>query len=1436
MVGASTDEEQSEEEELDCTGMDSTGMASPAEGLQAVYNNIPCESSDSESTSDSTDGGSPQNLLGQFDDASGFPRRKLGRPVNTVDTQFNQRKRERYLRSKLLRGSTSIKSKAIKPDSARKQKWRQTKTTVEEVRKAFKSGDMKNGLNLLVSVIHSKAAEESFGEIVSVCKDASLEAVVGRNVLSQMGSIGSAHKMAVVRLATSGEQVIDIHRLAALAGLSSKFVQSAAWHSRKAQVPDRLFTEKYAASVQRRNPEKTALDKLIYAFFKYHSQVKSGAKRDTREILMDFNQLEMAFYAEYPKWLRILHVGDPELLQHIQTKDPAKLTRFESSLACAVHEQTAPGFDEEKEQQLRMEHAKQLYNNHLDQKKLLARCVLAVTLTAEAIDEERKRKVAAILLLTETKETTTDPANETDTTANVHAAANSPHTYTMHQPPCQSTFWKTLKKLNVHWTQNFKPTECPIHDEGEMNKIEYAKALESMHLARLEISKLRDRILEAKAQTIDVRDLREQELLTMKKFYEFEGAHRVLRDKVQVYTTHLKQYECCRAVIKKIERNLKVAECVMYRDFVAAYNCEGSKIQNLVLVCLYRDVANGPLKVFKFNNLCDDKDSRSADPAYVADVFEFYFGKNGDPEFKCSFFKQFTRVYISGDHGTHFSSIETMFNESRFKELYGVEFVMFFLCSYHAYNRCDGAGVESKKVSISEAKGRKSLRSASEVQVGLNGSNYSNSIAFNFAKISRNMDQFPKLVKGAKLRLRKMCEVKYTFVNEHGKLSSEEGVILCRLVPSVPGEKGGEKGDAYEVYDLRLEPPGGELCRVCSKEKQHPVRHKDALTCPWVAEILDAKNPQNLGNLKQSMLTAHGPDPSRIFGQQLDKAFQNQRNKPMGTFPCKVLDADGLRCMDGHHYNTISHANGHMKSKHGVKDGDSRLYNATQPSKSEWVCKATNCPNKTGKIGFQSAKNANQHMQTFHSEDHLELYAIAVDDAPAKKRRKAAILVSDPVTDTTDAKAADKVVPIEMPAATAITDAKTALTGIPMSAAAPNAIDTATPATTATTDSKEEVVAASSGIPMPAAAPKATTEITATPATATTDSKGEVVAASSGNVYQDARTARMKANAAELEKLGLNGGILLNCYAKQKKQRDPLAVAAAAELRKQQRVAASSQGTLRSSTRFSSRPLSYADTNSNSEVEVSDDEEMTDEGDEEEEEEVNETSVELLVVFDEKKPDWQVWLGVCVEDGDPPQGMTSLKWFQKHKERYLLGTDVTNVSTECVHVRQTVKLQPFRGRLELKTEDRPTKDEMEKYAVELRAFVLRQAQHLRSLHSKVPDTGANSREWKVLDPKFCVVGHFALLKSEDSVTTAVHIELVKITKPLNADRKFEGTMFLCTRPQTSASCLAGKWHLPQQKKNAELCDADTVVSYFGALTANHNLPAKVQTDAKIVYE
>ena len=136
----------------------------------------------------------------------------------------------------------------------------------------------------------------------------------------------------------------------------------------------------------------------------------------------------------------------------------------------------------------------------------------------------------------------------------------------------------------------------------------------------------------------------------------------------------------------QIEENLIAGDCVMYRDFVAAYNCEGRKIQNFVFVVLYRTVPNGPLLTYKFNNICDNKETQSADPAYFADVFCDFFKRN-----LCDFFKRhnITRVYLSGDHG--FSSIQTLYNESLFKEKYGIEFkekygietVLFFLCSYH---------------------------------------------------------------------------------------------------------------------------------------------------------------------------------------------------------------------------------------------------------------------------------------------------------------------------------------------------------------------------------------------------------------------------------------------------------------------------------------------------------------------------------------------------------------------------------------------------------------------------------------------------------------------------------------------------------------------------------------------------------------------------------
>jgi hypothetical protein len=60
-------------------------------------------------------------------------------------------------------------------------------------------------------------------------------------------------------------------------------------------------------------------------------------------------------------------------------------------------------------------------------------------------------------------------------------------------------------------------------------------------------------------------------------------------------------------------------------------------------------------------------------------------------------FHGFHKVYISGDHGAQFSCNETVRHESAFFKKWQIEVHLLFSCSYHAYNRSDGAGAEAKR-------------------------------------------------------------------------------------------------------------------------------------------------------------------------------------------------------------------------------------------------------------------------------------------------------------------------------------------------------------------------------------------------------------------------------------------------------------------------------------------------------------------------------------------------------------------------------------------------------------------------------------------------------------------------------------------------------------------------------------------------------------------
>ena len=163
---------------------------------------------------------------------------------------------------------------------------------------------------------------------------------------------------------------------------------------------------------------------------------------------------------------------------------------------------------------------------------------------------------------------------------------------------------------------------------------------------------------------------------------------RKLKTKVARYERHLEQYSLCRDAINEKEDSLEYGDgrCVLYRDFVNVYNERGEKVKNLVLTKLTR-AEDGSLLVVKLHNFCTDKQS-GCDAFYTHDVMDFHLkseenGGSGQ-------FETINEIFMSGDHGPHFSCNETVYDQSCFFERHGKIIHDSFLCSYHAYNRCDG--------------------------------------------------------------------------------------------------------------------------------------------------------------------------------------------------------------------------------------------------------------------------------------------------------------------------------------------------------------------------------------------------------------------------------------------------------------------------------------------------------------------------------------------------------------------------------------------------------------------------------------------------------------------------------------------------------------------------------------------------------------------------
>ena len=731
------------------------------------------------------------------------------------------------------------------------------------------------GTEMAIRTLSTKWGQTSFPVLWNAVKEGKSNARFKESSISAMASAGSAFQrdllgMHAPHLTRQDKQ--DVAReMNCTSDHFNKMVRVAAKLS-----PGRIQREQRQPGLSRTG-SSSYLRGIVQEFFEGITCVLSGASTIKRVLGLPLWQVNVDFYAQYPVLLRTFADENPTVVQEIETNKPRNM--FERSLL-ASHTQE-PLSDRGIEAR-RMD-AKLEYTRHLKGKELRAKHYSRQQV--KLIQKSQKDEQQVQLILKSQETVAEDETKLCDDTADTVDSFHVPH---------PQTFWQIIKDAEICWTSNANPTECPLHDKGPAWQ-EQEKDASKQCAASLTRTQDAKRALGQAATAEDTHDrLKSDCKKETATWWECVQRLRKLRADLARYARHLLQYAQCRPIIQKIESGLQPGQAVVYRDFVAQYNCDGEKVANLVLVVIWIAVVNGvsSKQVFKLNHFCSAKKERSQDAYFVAAVFDFHFGKGGKHS---AFFKnqKITKIFLSGDHGSHFSSIQTIYNESCFFEKYGLEVHLFFLCSYHAFNRCDAAGCEGKTLNKQMAGDRKGLRTGSEFSSALNDSNYSNSYGWDMEDgiERRNEIVFPvPLVSDATLDLRRKCEVRFYWEDEEGERKRETGVVLVREVPELPSVFCTSASEyvrdvtPYKFFDLRQEPPNGCLCRPCSDAAQRVVRHGDE-PCP-LAGIAD--------RVKQELRDENIAGPCKYRSvdvypdEKLDDNFVSPMRKDVGACPCRV--------------------------------------------------------------------------------------------------------------------------------------------------------------------------------------------------------------------------------------------------------------------------------------------------------------------------------------------------------------------------------------------------------------------------------------------------------------------------------------------------------------------------------------------------------------------
>jgi hypothetical protein len=671
-------------------------------------------------------------------------------------------------------------------------------------------------------------------------------AALAENAAKLMSLTGGRHRQEVAHLLTNGLPASWCREELGLSKAAAKRATEALRNRTPSQVAldesRSCANARYAEGTDRtsRNFVSDGETMAYDTFFHRTTHQCSGADVARSRILdREYFTWEADLSAQWPGILRELAGAHPHLLPDLAAIPKTGWTKFQASMLAAVH-----GCPDDPTKERTLRHAKSVAV-HCRRLATKAGRLPPWTIMEKEVALEKQRAVIQSRLT---------------------ASAFDPTKYEV-TAPTMPAFREWLKWRGYRYTRYTVPHPCPLCDAGPVDELVFAE--------------LR---------------IQETALKLANEPVPGELAQRItnLRKKNRLYRVHLDQLRECRAAVQKTEKELTPGTAMIIRDFVNHHDHGGKHVKCLHWVLTWRDKDTGELRRLKLRHYCSDKDTLSCDSYFQADVTDFHLAMDNS---SCpGLMEQFHTLIFVGDHGPHFSSHETVHNESTILRRYGKVIKLMFLASYHAYSRADGSGAEDSSDLRRDFLAGLPRNGAADMTDMTNESNDQCSWAYMFPAINRRIGLFPahkhfSATDRAKW-IRKWTEVTF---NHPAPLQQYDGIVQYRLVTGV---------GPWRWTDLiaASRGPTDTMCDSCSTNEMKIVYHLQ-MDCPKPDYIHD------LPVFKDLL-----PDAARITGLQQRKESKSGAKKAI-TFPCKIVTCD-KHTNKRKALRSAKTANDHMRTKH----------------------------------------------------------------------------------------------------------------------------------------------------------------------------------------------------------------------------------------------------------------------------------------------------------------------------------------------------------------------------------------------------------------------------------------------------------------------------------------------------------------------------------------